>query len=84
MPKRNDHILVLLTSAPWWVSIIFSAVVYVALAFLAPAWLENGSAVGEGLAQTSKELAPFFGIVLIIPAVLSLIRDWLSNYQKRY
>lgn len=80
MPKRKDHILVLLTGAPWWVSIIFSAVVYAVLAFLAPAWLENGSAIGEGLAQTSEKLAPFFGVVFLVPAVLSLIRDCLSGY----
>ncbi|WP_407332123.1 hypothetical protein [Enterovibrio sp. 27052020O] len=80
MPKRNDHILVLLTSAPWWVSIIFSAVVYVVLAFLAPAWLENGSAIGEGLAQTSVTLAPILGVVFLVPALLSVIRDWLSGY----
>ncbi|OEE75002.1 hypothetical protein A1OQ_07800 [Enterovibrio norvegicus FF-162] len=74
MPKRNDHILFLLTTAPWWVSIIFSAVVYVVLAFLAPAWLENGSAIGEGLAQTSVTLAPIFGVIFLIPAALSLLR----------
>ncbi|RXJ70512.1 hypothetical protein CS022_23055 [Veronia nyctiphanis] len=79
MPKRNDHILVLLTSAPWWVSIISSALVYVILAYLAPTWLENGSAVGEGLAQTSEKLAPFFGGLFLVPAVLSLIRGWLSG-----
>ncbi|WP_028023569.1 hypothetical protein [Enterovibrio calviensis] len=79
MPKRNDHILVLLTSAPWWVSIIFSAVVYAVLAFLAPSWLENGTAVGEELARQSEGLAPIFGVIFLIPAVLSLIRDWLSG-----
>lgn len=79
MPKRNDNILVFLTSAPWWVSIIFSAVVYAVLAFLAPAWLENGSAIGEGLAQGSIMLAPFFGFAFLIPALLSLLRQLLTD-----
>lgn len=79
MPKRNKHILVLLTGSPWWVSVIFAAIVYIAMAFIAPIWLDNGTALGQSIAKTSVDLAPTFSSIFLILAALSLIRDCLTQ-----
>lgn len=74
MPKRKNHILALLTGAPWWVSVFFAVVVYVMLAYIAPMWLVNTGILGESLAQTSVKIAPLFGVIFLVPAFISMIR----------
>ncbi|MEJ2765776.1 hypothetical protein VV869_17635 [Photobacterium sp. MCCC 1A19761] len=79
MPKRNDHLLTLLMAESWWVSVIFAAVVYIAFAYIAPILLVEINVLGEGLAQTSVTIAPYFGSIFLIPAALSLLRCLLTK-----
>lgn len=79
MSKRNNQIALLLTHAPWWISAVFSAVIYMLLAYAVPAWLENGSAVSKGLSEGSMTLAPIFAFLFLFLMLISLIRTFLSG-----
>lgn len=74
MPKRKDHILVLLTGAPWWVSVLFAVLAYVVLAYIAPIWLIDIGVLGEGLAQMSVKIAPLISLIFLVPALISILR----------
>ncbi|MEM9567612.1 MAG: restriction endonuclease [Cyanobacteria bacterium P01_E01_bin.34] len=79
MPRRNDiSILEILLLFPWWVSAIASAVVYIALAFIAPSLDVENQIIGMFLTALSN-YAWFFSLCLLIPALIS----YLKQKQKR-
>jgi restriction system protein len=71
MAKRDDNLLDLLSQCPWWVSVVFSGVVYTALRFILPAvQFENG--LLRGFAQAAPTIALPISVVLLFPAGISL------------
>jgi restriction system protein len=74
MARKNDSILDLLVLLPWWVSVVSSAVVYVALAYVVP-----------NLTFENQMSAMFFGglsniahmcaLVLLIPAPFAYLKQ---------
>ena len=79
MARRHDvSILEILLLFPWWVSVLASAVVYIALAFVVPSLESENQIIGMLLTALSNH-AWFFALCLLIPAPIS----YLKQKQKR-
>jgi len=78
MARRNEGILDDLAKAPWWVSVILSAVVYVSLKFVAPL-IESENLVYKMLLTAAPPAAPFLAFVLFVPAPIS----FLISFRKK-
>jgi len=78
MAKRNDNLLELLSQCPWWVSVVLSGIVYIALGFIVPMIEFKGSLL-KGLADAAPSLAVPLGIALIIPAPIA----FYNSFRKK-
>ena len=76
MPKRNDHLLTLLTIAPWWVSILLSSLVYVSLTNLVPHFLGQDSIALEALADASRSIVIYLTLILLLPVPFLLLQRY--------
>ncbi|MDW2172960.1 restriction endonuclease, partial [Vibrio sp. 1567] len=81
MARKNDGIIWHLMDAPWWVSILFSAGIYVGLSFLLPDLAARSdnfifNAIGPNLPQ----MAPYFAFLFLIPAPISFFKQ----YQRKH
>lgn len=79
MPKRNEHLLTLLTNAPWWVSVALSGVIYISLTYLVPYILSDTSIVSEALANASRTVAIFLALIFLIPTPFSLLKRHIAK-----
>ncbi len=80
MPRQSDNILDILTTLPWWASVITASFVYVAMAFLLPL-LASDNIFASGLAQAASNQA-FYGFLLfLLPAPVSLFNSWRKRKQ---
>ncbi|MBU1059889.1 MAG: restriction endonuclease [Proteobacteria bacterium] len=80
MPRQSDNILNILTTLPWWVSVITAAMVYAAMAFLLPA-LAGDNIFATGLSQAASGLAPYAFLLFLLPAPISLLNSWRKRKQ---
>ena len=84
MAKRTENILDLLSQCPWWVSVVLSGIVYIALGFIVPMIEFKGSLL-KGLADAAPSLAVPLGIAFIIPAPIAFFNSlrkknyWISR-----
>lgn len=75
MARRNESILDILAVLPWWVSVVFSAIAYIFLAFVVPSIaIEN--MFFQGIKQAVPQIAPYIAFILLIPAPISAINSW--------
>ncbi len=74
MAKRTKNILDLLSQCPWWVSLVVSGIVYVALRFIVPTIEFKGSFL-KGLAGAAPTLAVPLGVTLVIPAPIAFFNS---------
>lgn len=85
MKRRNDSPLEMLLLAPWWVSLIVGAVVFLGLRFALPAMSAGKGPVIEGLALGAQPLAPYaaavFAVISILSALFALKRRSLVDRQ---
>jgi len=86
MAKKNDSILNLSTTVPWWVSVIVSFSVYILLAHVVPLIPSENPLVG-GVLKATPAFAPIFAFVLLIPAPISAMnarrkRKLLDNQRN--
>lgn len=65
--RRNEGILDILTTLPWWASIVAAATVYIGLKWILPALL-GGNVLLQPLAGAMKAGAWIFALVFLIPA----------------
>ncbi|PMN93401.1 restriction endonuclease [Enterovibrio norvegicus] len=79
MAKRNDHLLVLLSDAPWWASVVVSGCTYVALTYLFPYYLDNGTVTSEGVIQALQSVAVYLSLILLLPAPISLLKRFTAK-----
>jgi restriction system protein len=77
MARRNDSIVTLLVQYPWWLSVVLAGAAYVVFTFVIP-WLipANASPALRGLLGAAPLVAPFFTLVLLVPAPLAAFRAW--------
>ncbi|OGV65644.1 MAG: hypothetical protein A2283_15805 [Lentisphaerae bacterium RIFOXYA12_FULL_48_11] len=83
MARRNEGLFDILVMCPWWVSIIFSAVSYIALKFIVPAIkvdlkgpINFGAIMFKGFAGAAPIIAPYIAFAFLVPALISAIRAW--------
>lgn len=74
MPRRDDGLLVELTHAPWWMSVIVAGIFFVGLKFVLPALLKGP--LFSGIAQLFSSWALVGACVLLLPGVLSAFNAW--------
>jgi restriction system protein len=74
MAKRTENILDLLSQCPWWVSVVLSGIVYVALRFILPT-IEFKGPFLKGLAGAAPRLAVPLGLTLVIPAPIAFFNS---------
>lgn len=74
MARRDGSILDLLVLLPWWVSVVTSAVVYVALTYVVPN-LTLESQMSTMFFGGLSNVAHMFALVLLIPAPFAYLRQ---------
>jgi restriction system protein len=80
MARRNESILDILMVLPWWVSVIVSALAYIALAIVLPS-MEFQSPLFKGFQSGLPNLAPIIALVLLVPAPISAFSSWRKRKQ---
>lgn len=80
MPRKSDNILDILTTLPWWVSVITAVFVYTIMAFLLPV-LASDNIFASGLAQAASNLALYGFLLFLLPAPVSLFNSQRKRKQ---
>jgi restriction system protein len=80
MARRNGSILIDLIDLPWWVSVAFSACVFIVVRFLVPLFIPAGPVTSSNYAMKGflgglSQAAPF-AVVFLIPAPIAAHRQW--------
>jgi restriction system protein len=75
MARRNESLLDLLSKSPWWVSVGLSIFSYMGLTYTLPQTAFH-SLVLKSFAKGGPAIAPFVSLVLLVPAVVSLVNSW--------
>lgn len=65
--RRNEGVLDILTTLPWWASIVVAATVYIGLKWILPTLL-GGNVLLQPLAGAMKSGAWIFALIFLIPA----------------
>jgi len=81
MARKKETWFDLLASVPWWVSLIFSAFVFVLMRYIFPSHpLSQGGPLGtamfKGIAKGVYMLAPLVAFLLLLPIPFSLFNTW--------
>ncbi len=81
MARKNESLFELLASCPWWVSVTFSAFVFVLMRYLFPAIpiREHDPIVGpifKSIAHGVYMVAPLVAFLLLLPIPFSLFNTW--------
>jgi restriction system protein len=75
MARRNEGILDILTTLPWWVSVIVSLSAYIGLKYIVPA-LSTDNIYLQGFQTALPNFAHIFALVLLVPAPISAFNAW--------
>lgn len=75
MARKDEGILSLLITLPWWVSVVVSAVVYIGMAFILPSITSEKLFVESSLEFLSL-FAPYVAFMLLVPAPISAFNAW--------
>jgi restriction system protein len=78
MAKRNENILDALARCPWWVSVVFSGIVYITLRFIVPT-IEFKAPLLNSLTTAAPWLALPLGTVLLLPAPFA----FYNSFRKK-
>jgi len=85
MARRNDSILNVLATFPWWINVILAVVVYILFKYLLPSMVFQ-NIFFNAFAKLAPSLAPIFTGLLLFVAALSAFNAWrkgqLFNNQK--
>ncbi len=82
MSKKDLPFFVLLVKSPWWLSLIFALSSYVGFRWILPSFLEKNP-VAKELISLSVQMAPFFGLLFLGAALVSGVRELLTNRQEK-
>ena len=74
MPRRNESVLIELTQAPWWMSIVAAGIVFTAMKFAVPVILKGP--LFSGLATLSSSLAWLVACIFLLPGAISMFNAW--------
>ena len=70
MARRNDSILDILATLPWWASVIVAGTAYYTLGYYLPT-SETQSILFQSLAKAGPTMAPWAALFFLIPAPIS-------------
>ncbi|PRO70218.1 restriction endonuclease [Alteromonas gracilis] len=74
MPRKHHSISDLLLQAPWWVSVVTAAIVYIVMGFIIPS-IETNNQFLDIVFNAVAVPAPFFSIVFLLLAPLSFLNS---------
>lgn len=75
--KKEDSLLAILFTAPWWISIVIGVLVFIALKWIAPAaW--GSSAILKPITAALSSVAWVFSGVFFVVGAMSLVRQKLA------
>jgi restriction system protein len=86
MARRNEGILDILTTLPWWVSVTVSLSAYIGLKYVVPS-LATDNIYLQGFQTALPNVAHIFALLLLIPAPISAFNAWrkrklLDNHKN--
>ena len=73
MPRRTGSIFGILAEAPWWMSVMFAALVFVALRFILPGIMQ--ALFLSGLAHVCSSSAIWIALLFLAPGAMSAVRS---------
>ncbi len=80
MPKKSDNILHILTTLPWYYSVLTAIGVYIAMTVIIPA-VGSINPLAAGFANGLAQLAPIAFFLFLLPAPISLIQSQRKRKQ---
>ncbi len=85
MARKNDGIIWHLMDAPWWVSILFSAGIYVGLSFLLPDLAARSDKLylqcHWAESSANGTVFCFFAFLFLIPAPITFFKQYLRKHN---
>lgn len=78
MAANRENLLELLVDAPWWVSALLAAAVFVLLKFVLPG-VFTGQTLSGALAGGLSQAAWLIAVIVFIPAPVSAYNTWKKN-----
>ncbi len=82
MAKKNDGIIWHLMDAPWWLSLIAAAIVYISLSVVLPTLAKStGNMVFDAIAPNLSLIAPYLTFLFLIPAPIAFIKQFNRRRQ---
>lgn len=78
MAAYRENLLELLVDAPWWVSVLIAAAVFVLLKFVLPG-VFTGQSFSGALAGGLSQAAWLIAVIVLIPAPVSAYNTWKKN-----
>ncbi|MEZ9294643.1 restriction endonuclease [Vibrio cyclitrophicus] len=80
MARKNDGIIWHLMDAPWWLSILLSACIYLGLSYLLPSLaVESNNFIFQAIAPNLPLLAPYFTFLFLLPVPVAFFKQ----YQRK-
>lgn len=83
MARKNDGIIWHLMDAPWWVSTMLSAGIYIGGTYFLPILAENSNNfILQAFASNIPNIAPYFAFLFFIPAPIAFFKQ--HQRKRRY
>ena len=84
MARKSDGIIWHLMDAPWWLSVILSIGVYVALSYVLPELAaSSNNFVFHAIAPNLSMFAPYFALLFFIPAPIAFFKQLQRRQRYR-
>ncbi|WP_038880929.1 restriction endonuclease [Vibrio jasicida] len=84
MARKSDGIIWYLMDAPWWLSVILSIGVYVALSYVLPELAaSSNNFVFNAVAPNLSMFAPYFALLFFIPASIAFFKQFQRRQRYR-
>ena len=75
MARRSSSIIEDLCALPWWVSVLFAAIIYIGVTFVLPALL-SGHAITANLAKLAEQTGWMLAVLFLVPAPIAAFREY--------
>lgn len=80
--KKDEHLLLLISKAPWWVGMLIAAISFVILRWMLPAMFGR-DAIGRMLATFSVSLSLWISLAFVLAGIVSALRQLFSSRKER-
>jgi restriction system protein len=79
MARKNETIIDVLATLPWWVSVLVAGFAFCTLQYILPS-VKTDNLLIQGMVQAGPVMAPWFGFLFLVPVPISLLN---STRKKR-